>query len=431
MDVIIIGAGPVGCYTAGILGAAGLKVRVFEKRAREDVKKEIGIIHFDVEDYEPLGIPRPPTDDPLYLGTFKTLWQVPFDKEKKFPVHYPTDIVRMTPFISWIADFAKRSGNVEFSYESPYQNPIVDADQVKGVEIGNGIGEIRADLTIDCSGRTAVVRNSLPDGCGIPKIKPREGRLFTLHMERWKCKSDFPRNSNTYVSFKGFANQVGPDETLVGASTLEDYDGTKRHFKKMLETQGLAEIDHSVEEVLGGEVPYDFPPHSLVGSGFLSIGDSAFQNKPFNGEGMSSGMKAAQIALPVILNAFDSGDFSKSALWDYNVDFFRGFGSDFAMIRGTGETLVELSPEEFDWMFENGFTNQKLLTSTWRDYKAKVGIKTILAAIRGLKRWDLMKKILHGMSLGVKLKRLYKNYPRRPEGVAAWKSKFDQLMDFN
>jgi flavin-dependent dehydrogenase len=426
--VIIIGAGPVGCYTAAILGNAGLKVEVFEKMKQSDVKKDIGIIHFDVQDYDPLGLPRPPKDHPLYLGTFDTLWQIPFDTTVRMPIHYPTDIVYMTPFINWVADYALKSGNVTFHYEHPFESPLVEGDRVVGARIGQGIGDVCGDLVIDCSGRYAVVRNALPPECGLPPLVCREGRLFRLHMERWKCTSDFPQGSNTYVSFKGFANQIMPDETLVGASTLKSWDETRIHFQEMLKAQKLDQIAHSVQGVLGGEVPYEFPPASLVCNGFLSIGDSAFQNKPFNGEGMSSGMKAAQLALPAILEAARANDFSRERLWAYNVAFYHGFGADFAMIRGTGETLVALTPEEFNWMFEHGFMNEKMLQSTWETYKAGFNIKMVKSVFHGFKKWGLFKKIIGGILLGMKLQGIYKKYPKIPAGLEAWFQKFQKAL---
>jgi flavin-dependent dehydrogenase len=223
-------------------------------------------------------------------------------------------------------------------------------------------------------------------------------------------------------------NQIKPDETLVGVSTLKGWDYTRELHKEMIRGQGLDTITHSVEETYQGEVPYDFPPSNLVANGFLSIGDSAFQNKPFNGEGMASGMMAAQLALPAILEAAHLGDFSTKNLWKYNLSFFKGFGSDFAMIRGTGETLVELSTEEFDWMFDNGFMDQKMLDSTWKTFKAKTSGKTMLAAFRGLKRIKLFKKIIKGILLGAKLQSHYKKYPDNLEKLDNWEQKFKKLM---
>ncbi len=429
MAIVIIGAGPVGCYTAKILGEAGIKVDVFEKNAKENVKKNVGIIHFDQKDYSILGLPAPPKSHPCYIGTFDKLWQVPLDESKKFAIDYPTDILYMNEFISYIANEAEKTGNVRFHYNAAFDSPIIKGSQVIGAYISGMSEPIRSDLLIDCSGMWAIVRNLLPEECGIPKLIARRNRIFSLHMEHWRCKSDFPKGSNTYCCYKGFANQTGENTTLVGLSTLKGWDFTRKYHREMLISQKLDSIEHDVKEVLEGEVPYDFPPITLVGDGFLSIGDSAFQNKPFNGEGMASGMYAAQLALPVILKAIQNNDFSRQALWPYNVAFFRGFGADFAMIRGTGETLVELTPEEFNWMFENGFIDKKMMETTWRTFKAKTGPKILITTFRGFKRWALFKRILAGINLGTKLKRLYRNYPKNPNGLKSWAAEFHSLIN--
>jgi len=424
MDVIITGAGPVGCYTAAILGYAGIKVGVFEKRKKRDVKKEIGIIHFDVRCYKPLNLPRPLNNKDVYIGTFEKLWQVPLNEEDKFAVDYPTDILHMNEFINWIAKYAKESGNVEFHYETPFEAPIIEDKKVIGAKIGGNIGDVYANITIDCSGMHAVVRNSLPEKCNVSSLIPRNERTFTVYMEKWKCTGKFPQGSNTFVSYKGFANQVGSDLTLIGTSTLKGREYTRKMHKEMVERQKLNEITHTIVETLEGEVPYDFPPSSLVGDGFLSIGDAAFQNKPYNGEGIASGMEAANLALPIIVGALKKQDVSRENLWDYNVSFFRGFGADFVMIRGAGETLVELNSDEFNWMFENGFIDKSMLFSTFTTYKAGISTGLIKSAIKGFKNRTLFKKILRGIRLGMALSRLYKNYPKDPSKLPDWEKKW-------
>ena len=49
--------------------------------------------------------------------------------------------------------------------------------------------------------------------------------------------------------------------------------------------------------------------------------------------------------------------------WHYGLIMSSNFqlsGPDFAMIRGAGETLVELTPLEFDWMYRAEFLTLKI-----------------------------------------------------------------------
>ena len=191
----------------------------------------------------------------------------------------------------------------------------------------------------------------------------------------------------------------------------------------------LRDIPHTVEAVYTGQVPFDFPPSSLVGDGFISLGNSAFQNKPFNGEGMGAGMEAADIAIPIIIKAIKQSDVSRMALWPYNVKYFRTIGADFAMIRGAGETLVELTPLEFDWMYRAEFLTAQDMFSTFLNYKVQKGFGSLLKSFfHGFSNWKLFMKILQGLKLGMTLHKHYLNYPTDPSKLNVWESKFTRFI---
>lgn len=428
VDVIIIGGGPVGSYLAGQLGLLGCSVHVFEKRKRGEVKKELGYIHFDVPCYGQLSLPRPGPVGRVLKGTFTENWQVPLTEELKFQVPCQTDILSMNGFSQWIARHAAGSGNVVFHYEAPFVRPVTDGTRVTGAVI-EGIGEAHGRIIVDCSGREAVVRNSLPGECGVARLSARPLRTFTLHMEKWKCPGDFPRGSNTYVCYKGFANQVGPSETLVGLSTFGSMERTREVHREFV-SHHLAGVDHSVKSVYAGTVPFDFPPASLVGDGFASLGDAAFQNKPFNGEGIASGMEAARIAAPVIAEALRDGPVSRKSLWHYNSAYFRNVGAGFAKLRGICEMLVDLSPVEFDWLYRMKFITPRDVMAAWLKQKSAKGPWDVIQmTLRGLRNRELFKRIIGALRLGVSLGALYRAYPLLPSRIGEWESRLDAVLN--
>lgn len=426
-DVIVIGGGPVGSYFAGQMGALGYRVHVFERRKRNDVRKELGFIHFDVPCYGQLSIPRPVQDRRILKGTFTSNWQIPLTEECRFQVPCETDILSMNGFSNWVARHAERSGNVVFHYEAPFIRPIIDGKRMAGVEV-DGVGEIYARLVADCTGREAVVRNSLPPECGVAPLSARPLRTFTLHMERWRCDGSFPEGSNTYVCYKGFANQVGPSETLVGLSTFGDLEHTRGVHREFV-AHHLPDIGHRVVSVYSGTVPFDFPPASLVGDGFVSVGDAAFQNKPFNGEGIASGMEAARIAVPVIGEALRSGPVSRRSLWQYNAGYFRGIGAGFARLRGICEMLVDLSPREFDWLYRMKFITRKDMVAAWLKQRSSRGpLEIVRMTLNGLRNRELFKRLVEGIRLGASLGSLYRRYPLIPARVEEWESRLDAVL---
>lgn len=427
VDVIVIGAGPVGSYFAGQLGFLGFSVHVFEERKRNDVRRELGFIHFDVPCYQQLSLPRPGPDNRILKGTFTENWQIPLSEELKFRVPCQTDILSMNGFARWIARHAERSGNVIFHYEAPFLRPITDGSKLRGAEIG-GIGEVFGGIVVDCTGRKAVLRNSLPPECGVSPLAARPFRTFSLHMERWRCNGDFPRGSNTYVCYKGFANQVGPADTLVGVSTFGDMNHTRSVHREFIDRH-LAGIGHDVVSVYTGAVPFDFPPASLVGDGFASLGDAAFQNKPFNGEGIASGMEAARIAVPVIAEALRSGPVLRKNLWGYNTAYFRGVGAGFAKIRGICEMLVDLSPHDFDWLYRMKFITRRDVAAAWLKQKSGKGpLEIIRMTLRGLRNRELFKRLVGAVRLGASLGSLYRVYPMMPARIEEWEVRLNTVL---
>ncbi len=427
VDVIVIGGGPVGSYFAGQMGFQGYTVHVFEKRKRNDVRKELGYIHFDVPCFEQLSLPRPILDRRIMKGTFNENWQIPLSEDLKFQVPCRTDILSMNGFSRWVARHAESSGNVMFHYESPFVRPIIGGSRVVGAEI-EGYGEVFAGIVADCTGREAVVRNSLPRECGVSPLSARPLRTFTLHMERWRCHGSFPQGSNTYVCYKGFANQVGPAETLVGLSTFGDLRHTRDVHRDFI-SHHLPGVEHSVASVYNGSVPFDFPPASLVGDGFISVGDAAFQNKPFNGEGIASGMEAARIAVPVIAEALRNGPVLRKHLWHYNSAYFRGIGAGFAKLRGICEMLADLSPREFDWLYRMKFITRKDMVAMWLKQKSAKGTWEIIKmTLNGLRNREMFKKLIDAFRLGGSLGSLYRIYPLLPAKIEEWESRLDTIL---
>jgi len=141
-------------------------------------------------------------------------------------------------------------------------------------------------------------------------------------------------------------------------------------------------------------------------------------------------MEAARVALPTILRAIMDGKNTREDLWQYNVDYFTGIGAKFALIRGTGETLVDLSPEDFNWMYKSEFLTKKDMLDTWTKYEVKKGIGSILKTFfRGMSNIKLFKKVIAGLLLGFKLNKLYKKYPETPEDLDEWELKFEKLIN--
>ncbi len=152
---------------------------------------------------------------------------------------------------------------VQFLFASPCEELIIKYNTLTGAVIKNH-GEIQAKIVVDATGRHAFVRNNLPPSMGMPPLKTRPGRMFTVYMEEWECAGDFPKGSNTYVCYKGFANQLRENTTLVGASTLQGRSGSEEMHRRLV-AHHLPGVKHKVLNKYSSAVPYDFPPHHTCG----------------------------------------------------------------------------------------------------------------------------------------------------------------------
>lgn len=94
----------------------------------------------------------------------------------------------------------------------------------------------------------------------------------------------------------------------------------------------LGEILRASEPVgaVRSTYPVYFPPRRSVDAGLMLIGDAARVNEPVSGEGVFFAMRSAAFAAATVDRAFNQGDFSARALWQYE----RRCREDFRRRRG-------------------------------------------------------------------------------------------------
>lgn len=95
---------------------------------------------------------------------------------------------------------------------------------------------------------------------------------------------------------------------------------TEELLKKwVLEIPGLKGrfVDAVLEEGVKGAVLRRYAPPTLVGDGFVRVGDTAGFMDPITGEGIYRALRSAELAGSILSNALGAGDFSKRALKIY------------------------------------------------------------------------------------------------------------------
>jgi flavin-dependent dehydrogenase len=427
-DVVVVGAGTSGSYFAWRLAEAGYQVLVLEKRALDELGQHIDIFHMDAVRFAEFGIPLPEGAEVEHLAESGLMWSP--DLQVKQEIHYPFYVLHKPLFHRRLHRYMRECG-AEIMEQARITGVILEGQHLAGVrgELDGQPFEARAPLVVDASGLKADVRRYLPPEFGVENDAIRDSdRLFVcLEYREGTGGGRYPTGSNFYPFHKAFWNLGPGDEVILGIGQPGSYDYAWQKHREWRE-EYFGDPGRVVRRCQG-TVPFRRSPFSLVADGFLAIGDAAYQNKPFSGEGVTSGFAACQIASEVAIAALASGRPNRAGLWLYNTRYFRGQGAKFAAGLAQLPATAELSRSDVDWLFHHG------LIFTQRDFEAlnlhyeipmdlaatlTMGLKMIGGVVgRGFSMQSL-RRLLSVSALANSIKKHYQQYPEEPEGFAEW-----------
>lgn len=433
-DVIVVGAGSAGCYFAWQLGKAGFRTLVLEAKTLESLGKHIEIFHMDKIRFDEFDIPHPGHDELIHTEEVGYNWSP--DLKVSQPVRYTIYVMSMPAFLRRMHRYAQECGAAILE-RAEVDGVIMNGDYVTGVT-GTKDGEpfqARAKLVVDASGLKAAVRTKLPDSFGVEnKPVPPEDCLYVCLEYRDEIPVGFPTGSNSYLFHKAFWNKSWGDGAILGIGQPNSFDYAWKKHKEWRE-----EYFGNPGKVLyrrQGAIPYHHSPFSLVGNGFLTIGDAANQNKPFSGEGVTSGFTAARTASQVAEAALLSGDLSREALWQYNLRYMRGQGAKFAAGLAQLPAVAELTRQDVNYLFRRGIIfSSSDFEELNREYEINMGtgklLKTAAVLVWGVVSGQFsmgsLKKFLAASSQAGKIKALYLKFPETPAGFPAWEEEAARL----
>jgi geranylgeranyl reductase family protein len=318
-DVIVIGGGPCGSFTAANLARLGADVTVFEEHAKIGVPCHCAG-HLGVEGLKHLGLYPLPAD--VVENTFcGVIFHSPMNEE--FSVRFESPVtctVNRVLFDKHLAGMAENSG-VRYCLNSRVESLIIKEDSVKGaiVRQDEKNEEYLAKIVIDAEGMPSKVlrqaggptlnRRMVVNGvhAEVENVRDIESDMVEVFLGNdyapgfyaWLIpKSD----GNAKV---GLAAKTGnPKKLLQRLMTKHPAASKKLSNARILQT-----AFHPI--TLGGPIP---KPYS---SGFLAVGDAASQVKPTTGGGVVLGMTCAKTAAEVAFESLRRNDFSTEFLSAY------------------------------------------------------------------------------------------------------------------
>jgi hypothetical protein len=142
-------------------------------------------------------------------------------------------------------------------------------------------------------------------------------------------------------------------------------------------------------------------------------------------------MMGGSLAGKTIVKAIEEDDVSREGLWQYNVDYMKGYGAKQAGLDIFRLFLLKsVGNEEINYgMKYKLITEDDLLkVSEGQNLKLRISDKT-RRAFYGLGKVPMLRRLAYAASTLKKMKAHYMEYPGSPNGFEKWRKQTHVLMD--
>ena len=287
-DVVVVGGGPVGLYTAKLCEDMGYRVVVLEEdRNIGKPLKCSGLISRNIERFFPDIREWNVIENEVDLAVLHSKRSELVLKKAKAAY-----VINRTKFDEKISEFVKSRVRLNCKAKGiTFRKNWVEIDTAKG--------KLRGEMVIGCDGPDSTIGKGISVGeetvkglMGIVKTKDHSNKV-DLYFDKGSLKDGFfwkiPRGETTEYGVWG---------KYVKFADLERFFGLKEYEK------------------FAGLIPVR-PVKRTYSRRVLLIGSSAGQVKPWSGGGVIYGLTCAKIASNIIEKAFRFNDFSEGVLKEY------------------------------------------------------------------------------------------------------------------
>jgi len=285
-DVIIVGAGPVGLYTAGLLESR-LKVLVIESKEKLGTKACSGLYSTKLAGF--VDIKKDFVEHKVKSALLHSPNGAVVKLEKKETTAF---VVDRGLFEKYLAKRVKSKIMIKTRVTK------IDV-QKENVIVYTNRGEFKAKMVIGCDGANSVVRKNFG-------VQPKEIVNGLIAIVEKKDLSDFVDMwFDKELISDGFFWKIPRGHTIEYGAL-----GNKITFRDLEKFFGLKNYEKKAAFIPIG-------PCKSYFERTLLIGDAAGITKPWSGGGLIFGFTCANIARDIIFKAFDKNDFSEKFLKAY------------------------------------------------------------------------------------------------------------------
>ena len=335
-DAVVVGGGPAGTITAGLL-AKDHDIVVIEEHPSSGVPMQCaGLITQDTAGM--LGV------TPEILNRISGA-DVVFPGGGRFEVRSKGTMAVLIDRTDLDRKLAERAADTgaEIRYNVRYASHRISED---GVYVSTDLGDLRSRLIIGADGHSSKVAMSLGNNMpreyvyGIEadvKHRPEHDDVMTLRLG-----SEFAPGFFSWEIPFGDMMRVG---TCISAGTA----GTPNdHLKKLLKASGTDPGDTASK--YAGKIPIGGRPRSF-GDRTLLIGDAAGQIKPISGGGLYPICRAAPVLERAVRESLMENKVSSKHLSGYEKGWKKELGKEFSRGYRIRKMFTKLSDEDLDKIF--------------------------------------------------------------------------------
>ncbi len=444
-DVVIVGGGPAGAIAAITLGKLNKKVALIDKKALENIgDKTCG----DALDLEAA----------LKLKKFLNL-ELPSGMEvsdviKQIILKGSTEDARIEinkmgytlnrhVYGQRLLKKAMDLG-VEIFPRHIVKKPLVKNNFVKGVkaiDLNNKKEvEFKADVVIDASGSSAVIRRSLPrDGFHLIEKDLSRRHVATTYREIVELKEEHHYLGKAFIIYNKtipspgyfWIFSKGKKKLNIGLGFLGKAALQKRPIKRLyFKIREMFIPSETIKTVLssrGYPIPARYPLMNAVENGLICAGDAAYHIDPLLGEGHGPALRAGYYAGVTAASAIDKKDFTSRSLWEYNIKVLEDFGFRWCGYQIVAIALTNIGHDAVNFLLKRNLVSYELLE---RIIEAKTlgFFDSLHRFLKLFPRYDLLKEGQKAMLRFRTLKKLHGKYPRDPRNYLPWFATYKKTM---
>ncbi len=177
-----------------------------------------------------------------------------------------------------------------------------------------------------------------------------------------------------------------------------------------------------------GMLPLRRPLASVVGPGFISVGDAACHTNPLHGGGIAPSIIAGALAGRIGGRAALSRDASLAELWPYAVETMRLIGAPHAAQDVLRRLVASLSHEDLAFLVEELGRAAGVYRELYGNSPGRFTRHLMSMVGRAARRPVLAAGLLAASRQAAAAHRHYRRYPKTPDRLEAWARAADRLF---